>query len=120
MIYSNKLKEIRLKNSLSQEDIASILNIERGTYGQYETEYIIMPLKHLNYICNYFNISLDYIFSLTNTKENIESQNNIDKVNAGLRLKEFRKENKLTQVKLAELLNPSILLSQIMKGEKTL
>lgn len=107
MIYSNKLKEIRLENNLSQKDLAKILKIERGTYSQYETENIIIPIKHLNTICNYFKVSLDYIFNLTNKKNYIDYKEEINKITSGIRLKEFRKDHKITQVKLSEITNSS-------------
>lgn len=107
MIYSNKLKEIRNKNNLSQEEVSNILNIERGTYSQYETEYIIMPIKHINKICNYFNVSLDYLFSLNNQEQYYNLKKEIDKNISANRLKTFRKENNLTQIKLAQILNSS-------------
>ncbi len=105
MIYSEKLKEIRNKYNLRQIDLANILQIERAAYTQYEKEYIIIPIKHLNTLCNYFNVSLDYTFSLTNNINCLNSSNEINKELSGQRLKELRKENNLTQKKLASILN---------------
>lgn len=117
MIYSNKLKDLRVKSNLSQADISNILNIERGTYSQYETEYIIMPIKHLNKICSYFNVSLDYIFSITDKTNYLNSTNEINSEIAGKKLKEFRKENKITQEKLAnELKTVHQVISKYEKG----
>ncbi|MCM1053753.1 MAG: helix-turn-helix domain-containing protein [Ruminococcus sp.] len=105
MIYSDKLREVREEKNLKQEEISNILSIDKSVYGKYEREYILIPIKHLNNICNYFNISLDYIFSFSEDKNYSNSMDNIDLSKSALRLKEFRKDNKLTQVKLAELLN---------------
>ncbi len=104
MIYSKKLKELREINKLTQKEIAQLLNIKRGVYSIYETEEKIMPIKHLDNISINYNISIDYLFNLTNVKTYENSRPiNIDKsVN---RLKEFRKENKLTQIELAKFLN---------------
>lgn len=104
-MYIERLKILRENNNLIQEDLAKILGIERGLYSQYETEYTIMPIKHLNTICNYFHVSIDYVFHLTDTVNYKESLEEIDKYKAGRRLKEFRKEHKMTQVKLASILN---------------
>ena len=100
-----RLKELRLDNELLQKDLAKILNISEITYTHYESEYYIMPLKYLIILCDYFNASLDYIFSFTNEKNynNIIANYNLN--NIKVRLKEFRKENKITQKKLAEMLN---------------
>ncbi|MCM1052756.1 MAG: transcriptional regulator [Ruminococcus sp.] len=105
MIYSEKLREIREENNLKLQDISKILGIDASVYGKYEREYILIPIKYLNDICNYFNISIDYIFDFTNSLNYINSTKDIDKKLSGTRLKDFRKENNLTQAKLAELLN---------------
>lgn len=105
MIYNKKLIELREKNELKQYDIANILNIYKGLYNQYETEYAIMPIKHLNTLCNYFNVSFDYLFGLTNKLNYKENINEIDCLKSGNRIKEFRKENKITQERLASELN---------------
>ena len=105
MIYSKRLMELRENSELKQYEIAKILNIYKGLYNQYETEYEIIPIKHLNTLANYFDVSIDYLFGL-NDKLNYKSSNcEIDAIKVGERLKEFRKENKLTQEKLAKILN---------------
>lgn len=105
MIYNKKLIELREANDLKQYDIANILNIYKGLYNQYETEYEIIPIKHLNTLCNYFNVSFDYIFNFTNQKNYNYVKKEVDLKKMGIRLKEFRKEYKLTQEKLANILN---------------
>ena len=105
MIYGNNLKQLRERIGISQKSLAELLNVTRPAYTQYESEYNIIPLKHLNTLCNYFNVSLDYIFNFNNEKNYPNSKNEIDKTLAGKRLKEFRKENNLTQEKLAKKLN---------------
>ncbi len=105
MLYGNVLKELRDKIKIKQKDLAKILDINENLYCMYENEYQIILLKHLNELCNYFNVSLDYIFGFTDILQYDNNKKDIDKVSAGLRLKEFRKEHKLTLVKLAEKLN---------------
>ncbi len=105
MLYKEKLKELREENNLRQEDIANILGIKRGLYSQYEIEYSIIPLKHLLKICDYFNVSLDYILEFNKNKTYKLTNENIIPIISGKRLKEFRKENKITQDILAKYLN---------------
>ena len=107
MLYKKRLIDLRESKNLIHDDMAKILNIDKSVYGKYEREYIIIPIKHLNTLCNFFNVSFDYIFSLTNKKVYENKNNNIDKNLSGKRLKEFRKNNKLTQDKLAKILNIS-------------
>ena len=104
-MYSNKLKELRESTELTQMQISDLLNIDRSQYNKYENEYTLIPLKHLNTLCNYFNCSLDYIFDFTDKTNYKKSSKEIDTKFSGQRLKEFRKENKLTQEKLASILN---------------
>ncbi|MCM1053464.1 MAG: helix-turn-helix domain-containing protein [Ruminococcus sp.] len=104
MLYKNKLIYLREENNLIQTDVAKLLKVDRAVYGQYEREYQIIPLKHLITICDYYNVSLDYIFSFSNDKQ-YKNSGNIDKNLSGKRLKEFRKDNKITQLKLSSILN---------------
>lgn len=115
-MYSTSLKFLKEEHNLTQEDIAKILNISRGSYCHYEIEDDILPVKHLNTLANYFNVSFDYLFSFTTLKNYPDYHKDIDAKIAGIRLKSFRKENKLTQKKLAELLKSDN--STISKYEK--
>ena len=63
-MYKNRLKDLRINNKLLQKDLAKILNISEITYTHYESEYYIIPTKYLITLCNYFNVSLNYIFEL--------------------------------------------------------
>ena len=53
------------------------------------------PAKHLNTLCDYFNVSFDYIFKFSDTTNYKTNNPNIDFTIVGQRLKEFRKENKI-------------------------
>lgn len=105
MNYGKILKSLREEMNLTQDEVAKQINIQGKVYSMYETEYIIIPSKHLVTICDYFNISLDYVFGFTNLKQYLGTIKGIDKKMAGERLKKWRKEHKLTQNKLASLLN---------------
>ena len=108
MIYSKKIIKLREEKELKQYEIANILGIYKGLYNQYETEYEIIPLKHLNTLCNYYDVSFDYIFDFTDKRNYKKLEcSEIDLIKAGLRLKEFRKETKKTLSSLAKELNCS-------------
>ena len=111
------MKELRTENLYSQSFIAEKLNIKRSTYKEYELQNSIIPITHLNEFCNFFDISIDYILWLTNKKNYNNAQKEINKILSGQRIKEFRKENKLTQKELAKFLNTDISLpSKYEKG----
>lgn len=105
MFYKNKLKEIREENEIKQKFLADMLKIRENAYSQYETEYVIIPIKHLNIICNYFDVSIDYIFEFTSTRKYRSLSTNIDKDLMRDRLKELRKKYNLTQKELANSIN---------------
>lgn len=104
-MYKEKLKLLRKDKDLTQLNLADMLGITKARYCQFETESETIPLIHLNVLCNYFNVSLDYIFDFTDLKQYKSSINEVDKTIVGKRLKAFRKENKLTQVALATSIN---------------
>lgn len=67
--------------------------------------YKIIPLKHLNSLCNYYDVSMDYVLGLSNVRQYDIVNRVIDKKNIGIKLKEFRKEKNITQEELANILN---------------
>lgn len=79
-----------------------------------------MGLKHLNTLCNYFHISFDYVFNLTNQINYNNSKEKLNVIEIGNRLKDFRTENKITQNKLAKELNTSRSVISAYEKGKTL
>ena len=77
--------------------MADILNVGRSTYAGWENGIDSIPLLKLNELCNYYEISLDYICGLTNNKKINKNKTVIDMVNIGIKLKEIRTLNKDTQ-----------------------
>ena len=100
-----KLIELREDSSLKQKDIAALLNITQQTYSLWENGTKIIPLKHLNSLCNYYNVSMDYVLGLSNVRQYDIINSVIDKKIIGIKLKEFRKEKNITQEELANILN---------------
>ena len=107
MNYGEKLNEIRTLKNIKQNSVAQYLGISAFTYSHYETQDSIIPSKHLNSVCNYFNVSIDYLFSFTNTKQYRNVHKEIDKIKAGKRLKEIRNDIGIIQEELAKILNTS-------------
>lgn len=101
------LKDIREEHNLKQNDIAKILGIKRSTYSSYEIERDTIPIKHLNNLCNYFNVSIDYAVGLSKNKRYKDSLPEINNEKQIERLKSLRKEQELTQEEIAKILNTS-------------
>ena len=102
MYYGKRLKQTRERIGIKQKEIAYELNIKYNLYSEYESEYQIIPLKHLITVANILNVSIDYIFGFTDKPQYKNINKEIDKKNVGERLRNFRKENNLTQALLAE------------------
>ena len=105
MIYGTKLYELKNRPKFTNKYIASIINISDSLYSRYEKEKQIIPIKHLNALCNYFDCSLDYIFEFTDTKKYQNMKEAINKEISGRRLREIRKELNIKQYELANQLN---------------
>ena len=103
MFSTDNIRKIRKELQKSQSDIAFLLNVSRSTYALWESNNNIFPIKRLLQLCDTLNISLDYALGFKNV--NIKKLDNFNLDKSKIRLKEFRKDNKLTQDKLALKLN---------------
>ncbi len=56
-----KLKELRNKLNLSQEELCKECNISQATYSTYETGKYLINTITIYSICKRYNISMDYI-----------------------------------------------------------
>lgn len=91
--------------NLRQKDIADILGITQQFYSLWENGSKIIPLKHLNNLCNYYNLSMDYVIGLSNIKYYNITNKEIDKILIGERSRKIRKDKNITQEELADILN---------------
>lgn len=62
--YAQKLRELRVDHDKSQSQIAIILGSTKNQVGKYERGEQEMPIRHLITLCNYYNVSADYILGL--------------------------------------------------------
>ena len=105
MIYSKRLKELREEQNIKQYELSNYLQFSKEVYGNFERENTLIPIKYLNILANYFNCPIDYLFNFTNNKSYQNIQQEINYNLQQLRLKELRKEQKLTQKELAKAIN---------------
>lgn len=103
MFNNTNIKKIRDSLNKTQEEMAQILNVSRSSYAMWETNNDIIPIKRLIEFCETFNVSIDYTLGFTDKHR--ENKNKVQSEIAAKRLKEFRKNYKLTQEKLATILN---------------
>ena len=80
MNYCKRLYDLRNDNDLTQEDIANILNTSKQAYGRYENGKRKLSIEDLKILCEFYNVSADYIIGLSNNPKpnwNIKNQVNI-------------------------------------------
>ena len=60
LIVAQKLKELRLENNLTQQNVADILQVSRVVYNRYENNQRDMSLELLCKLADYYNVTLDF------------------------------------------------------------
>nr|MBO2495053.1 XRE family transcriptional regulator [Clostridia bacterium] len=59
-----KIKELRLKKGITQEELAKVLGVTTSMVGMYETGARKPSYEVLNKIARYFNVTTDYLLGL--------------------------------------------------------
>lgn len=62
-MFSNKLKELRKKNGLTQLELSKKLGIGQSTIGMYESNIRKPSYEVIKKIADYFNVTVDYLIS---------------------------------------------------------
>ena len=64
MNYCKRLRDLRLKNGYTQEQIAFILHTRQEQYSKYESGKRALPLRHLITLCCLYRVSADYVLGI--------------------------------------------------------
>ena len=56
-----KLRGLREDNDLTQGQVAAVLGTSQTMYARYERGANEMPLRHLVVLCQFYNVSADYL-----------------------------------------------------------
>lgn len=117
-----RLFDLREYADLTQKDLAKNLGITQQTYSLWEKGTKIIPLKHLNNLCNYYETSMDYVLGFTDIKisSNIIKIKELNKKEIGARIKKVREDNNLTLRDLASKLNTTSSTISAYETGKTL
>ncbi len=62
--YIKKIRDLREDHDKTQAEIAEILGTSQTMYARYERGANELPLHHLITLCNYYNVSADYILGI--------------------------------------------------------
>lgn len=71
MNIGDKIKELREKRDLTQDQLASILDLSRSTIGMYERDERQPGYELLIKIADYFNVTTDYLLGRTENKNEL-------------------------------------------------
>jgi transcriptional regulator with XRE-family HTH domain len=74
-IISQRLKYLRGKKGIKQENIASEINKTQQQYSEYELGKSELPLRALVMLADYYNVSADFIIGRIDNKEGIAELN---------------------------------------------
>ncbi len=100
----NRLKLLRKEKKLLQKDLAKFLKMSQNGYSQYENEITDIPTVVLKKLSNYYNVSIDYILCLTDTKDKYYPSNIVNITNNMNRLSEIRNDLDLKQIEVSKKL----------------
>lgn len=64
MQYQQKIRDLRTDHDMTQAEVAILLNTTKNQVGKYERGEQDMNIKHLITLCNFYNVSADYILGL--------------------------------------------------------
>lgn len=56
-----KLKELRIDNKLTQEQVANVLKVNRVAYNRYENGQRDIPISLLSVLADFYKVSLDFL-----------------------------------------------------------
>jgi len=68
-IFGLRLKTLRLAKSLTQKQLAEKLDIGKGAISAYEQNTMYPSIDVLIKICQFFNVSADFLLGLSETKD---------------------------------------------------
>ena len=66
MTYIKRIRDLRVDNDKTQQEVADYLGTSQTMYARYERGANELPIRHLIALCKYYNVSADYILGLSN------------------------------------------------------
>lgn len=102
---ANRIKELRKSKNLTQTEFGQIFGIVKSTVSLYESGKSTPNDEIKKKICEYFNVSFDYLLGRTDKKDiEKETYNNLDPLDA-LILKRYHKADTFDQIAVLRILD---------------
>ncbi len=105
LIKFKRINDIREDNDLTVKEISKIIGISSDNFYDYANGRSNFPLEKLNLFVDYFKVSFDYVCSLSNVKTFYNRKIDLNVLKN--RLYTVRKENRLSQNKVANTIGDS-------------
>ena len=68
MNYVKRLRDLREDHDKTQQQIADVLGTSQTMYARYERGANELPIRHLLTLCEFYNVSADYILGKSDKK----------------------------------------------------
>ena len=66
--YVKRIRDLREDSDKTQQEIADMLGTSQTMYARYERGANELPLRHLVKLCEYYDVSADYILGIKDKK----------------------------------------------------
>ncbi len=101
----NRIKDLREDSDKTQQDLADYLGTSTQHYGKYELGYAEIPFERAILLAKYYNVSLDYIAGLTNTKRPLPNDTLSDSEQDLIKtVRSLTESEKMKLLKIAEVI----------------
>jgi transcriptional regulator with XRE-family HTH domain len=67
-IFGQRIKELRIKNQLTQTQLAEVIGVHKSVISEIENGINTTTLEKVYILADYFNVSIDYLTGRTNKK----------------------------------------------------
>ena len=119
MTLGEKIKDARIQNGLSQEELAVKLSVSRSAIAKWESDKGIPDITNLKAIAELFQVSVDYLIDDNASIDKVVIRESIDLTKYGKGLKKAKKDRvmreKFPNAKIYTLLGKE----KLTKTEKT-
>jgi transcriptional regulator with XRE-family HTH domain len=76
----NRIKELREQKGLTQTELGKILEVEKSTISKYEKGNLDLNSNTISQLCDYFQVTADYLLGRSQQNTPIEKHEEIEKI----------------------------------------
>lgn len=70
----NRIRELRMRRHLTQGELGEFISVSQQNLSKYENNVYEIPVDVIVAVSSFFNVSIEYLLGLTETKRSIERQ----------------------------------------------